>query len=79
MPEQFSKEKEKLLYFILATPDDRKVKSTIRRDGNRLVQEQKDPKSGKLTIIVREVIDGKFVQTYTLGSVVCKRIYKRTA
>ncbi|CAF0851403.1 unnamed protein product [Brachionus calyciflorus] len=62
------------------TPDDRVVKSTIRVEGEKMIQEQRDRKTGEVvTTIVREVVDGKLVATITAGKVVCKRIYSRTA
>ena len=47
---------------------------------SKLVHVQKDPKSGAVTsTIVREIVGEQMVQTLSAGSVVCKRIYKRTA
>nr|WLG17460.1 fatty acid-binding protein B [Brachionus koreanus] len=61
------------------TPDDRNVKSLIKIDGEKMIHEQRDKKGELVTVIVREVVDGKLVATITAGKVVCKRIYSRTA
>ena len=46
------------------TADGRKSKTTVRAEGpNKIIQEQKDPKTGKVvTTIVRELIGDKFHQ-----------------
>lgn len=56
------------------TPDGRKVKSTITRDGNKLIQIQKgEPKD---TEIVREFTPEQVVMTLKVEDIVCTRIYK---
>ncbi|PAA52375.1 hypothetical protein BOX15_Mlig022500g1 [Macrostomum lignano] len=62
--------------FEETTADGRKVKSTVRLEGNKLIQEQKgDPNS----TIIRELgSDGKsFVMTLEAKGVVCKRKYQK--
>lgn len=64
--------------FSETTLDGRQSKSLVKRDGNRLVHEQRDAKTNELTTtVIREIVGGKFVQTLTAGSVVCKRVYVR--
>ena len=66
--------------FTETTPDGREARSVLRRDGDRLVHEQRDPATNQLrTTIIREVVGNNYVQTLTCGSVVCKRVYRRTA
>lgn len=66
------------LEFSETTLDGRQSKSLVKRDGDRLVHEQRDAKTNDLTTtVIREIVGGKFVQTLTAGPVVCKRIYVR--
>ena len=61
------------IFFYLVTPADFQANLTIRRDGNKLIHEQRDPITKNFsTTIVREVIDGKCVQIYIVGSVVAR-------
>ncbi|KAK7864790.1 hypothetical protein R5R35_012280 [Gryllus longicercus] len=56
------------------TPDGRKVKSTITRDGNKLIQIQKgEPKD---TEIIREFSPEQVLMTLKVDDIVCTRIYK---
>ncbi|XP_004630353.1 fatty acid-binding protein, brain [Octodon degus] len=55
--------------------DDRKCKSVVSLDGDKLVHIQKW--DGKETKFVREIKDGKMVMTLTFGDVVCVRHYEK--
>ncbi|XP_048057675.1 fatty acid-binding protein, heart isoform X2 [Megalobrama amblycephala] len=59
--------------FDETTADDRKVKSLITLDGDKLVHVQKW--DGKETTLVREVSDNSLTLTLTLGDVVSTRHY----
>ncbi|MCJ8746305.1 hypothetical protein PDJAM_G00140430 [Pangasius djambal] len=59
--------------FDETTADDRKVKSLMTLDGNKLVHIQKW--DGKETSLVREVDGNSLTLTLTLGDVVCTRSY----
>ncbi|KAB5530918.1 hypothetical protein PHYPO_G00134870 [Pangasianodon hypophthalmus] len=59
--------------FDETTADDRKVKSLVTLDGNKLVHVQKW--DGKETSLVREVDGNSLTLTLTLGDVVCTRSY----
>ena len=69
----------KKIYFHIETLDGRKCKSVVREEGGKLVQEQRDAKTGKVaTVITREVNgDGHFVQTLVAGDVTCVRKFTR--
>ncbi|KAK1805107.1 hypothetical protein P4O66_019458 [Electrophorus voltai] len=55
------------------TADDRKVKSLVNLDGDKLIHVQKW--DGKETTLVREVNGNSLTLTLTLGDVVCTRSY----
>ena len=55
------------------TLDGRKVKSVLKFDGNKLVQEQKGDKP---STIIREFNDSELVTTLTIGDVKSVRVYK---
>ncbi|XP_005389208.1 PREDICTED: fatty acid-binding protein, brain [Chinchilla lanigera] len=55
--------------------DDRKCKSVVSLDGDKLVHTQRW--DGKETKFVREIKDGKMVMTLTFGDVVCIRQYEK--
>ncbi|TSK31378.1 Fatty acid-binding protein, heart [Bagarius yarrelli] len=59
--------------FDETTADDRKVKSVVTLDGNKLLHIQKW--DGKETSLVREVDGNSLTLTLTLGDVVCTRSY----
>ncbi|KAK2836492.1 hypothetical protein Q7C36_014361 [Tachysurus vachellii] len=59
--------------FEECTADDRKVKSVVTLDGNKLVHVQKW--DGKETSLVREVSENSLTLTLTLGDVVSTRFY----
>ncbi|KPP59907.1 fatty acid-binding protein heart-like, partial [Scleropages formosus] len=59
--------------FDETTADDRKVKSTVTLDGNKLIHMQKW--DGKETTLVREVNGSSLTLTLTLGDVVSTRSY----
>ncbi|XP_071396829.1 fatty acid-binding protein, heart [Centroberyx affinis] len=59
--------------FDETTADDRKVKSLVTLDGEKLVHVQKW--NGKETSLVREVNGNALVLTLTMGDVVCTRNY----
>ncbi|MFT7811108.1 fatty acid-binding protein, heart [Arapaima gigas] len=59
--------------FEETTADDRKVKSVITLDGNKMVHVQKW--DGKETTLLREVNDNNLMLTLTLGDVVSTRSY----
>ncbi|KAJ7991659.1 hypothetical protein DPEC_G00286180 [Dallia pectoralis] len=55
------------------TADDRKVKSLVTVDGNKLIHVQKW--DGKETTLVREVNGNALELTLTMGDIVCTRSY----
>ncbi|KAM6181808.1 fatty acid-binding protein, brain [Erethizon dorsatum] len=55
--------------------DDRKCKSVVSLDGDKLIHIQKW--DGKETKFVREIKDGKMVMTLTFGDIVCIRHYEK--
>ncbi|KAF0745847.1 fatty acid-binding protein, muscle-like [Aphis craccivora] len=57
------------------TIDGRKVKSTIRQDGNKLVHVQKYSKHSDTTI-VREFEPNQLKMILTIDGITCTRIYK---
>ncbi|XP_069742990.1 fatty acid binding protein 7, brain, b [Narcine bancroftii] len=57
------------------TPDDRKCKTTIKLDGDKLIHVQKW--DGKETSFVREIKDGKMIMTLTFDDVVAVRTYEK--
>uniref|UniRef100_A0A3B3SHU2 Fatty acid binding protein 3, muscle and heart n=1 Tax=Paramormyrops kingsleyae TaxID=1676925 RepID=A0A3B3SHU2_9TELE len=59
--------------FDETTADDRKVKSVVTLDGDKMVHIQKW--DGKETTLVREVSDNSLTLTLTLGDVVSTRSY----
>ncbi|XP_027031589.1 fatty acid-binding protein, heart [Tachysurus fulvidraco] len=59
--------------FDECTADDRKVKSVVTLDGNKLVHVQKW--DGKETSLVREIGENTLTLTLTLGDVVSTRFY----
>ncbi|XP_060798895.1 fatty acid-binding protein, heart [Neoarius graeffei] len=59
--------------FDETTADDRKVKSVVTLEGNKLVHVQKW--EGRETSLVREVDGNKLTLTLTLDQVVCTRFY----
>lgn len=66
------------LILILESADGRKSKTTFSMEGDKMIQIQKDPKTGEvITTITREVQGDKLVSTLQAGSVIAKRVYKR--
>ncbi|XP_004591705.1 fatty acid-binding protein, heart [Ochotona princeps] len=63
--------------FDETTADDRKVKSIVTLDGDKLVHVQKW--DGQETTLVRELSDGKLILTLTHGSAVSTRTYEKDA
>ncbi|XP_005993192.1 fatty acid-binding protein, heart [Latimeria chalumnae] len=63
--------------FDEATADDRKCKSIVTLDGNKLVHVQKW--DGKETSLVREIQDGKLILTLTIGDIVSVRTYEKSS
>ncbi|XP_010871577.1 fatty acid-binding protein, heart [Esox lucius] len=61
--------------FDETTADDRKVKSTVTVDGNKMIHVQKW--DDKETTLVREVNGNALELTLTLGDVVCTRSYTK--
>ncbi|XP_048831575.1 fatty acid-binding protein, brain-like [Brienomyrus brachyistius] len=61
--------------FEETTPDDRKCKSTVTLEDDKLVQVQKW--DGKETTFVREVKDGKMIMNLTCNDVNALRIYEK--
>ncbi|KAG7317062.1 hypothetical protein KOW79_019360 [Hemibagrus wyckioides] len=59
--------------FDETTADDRKVKSVVTIEGNKLIHIQRW--EGKETSLVREVNGNSLTLTLTLGDVVCTRSY----
>ncbi|XP_044261059.1 fatty acid-binding protein, adipocyte isoform X2 [Tribolium madens] len=58
------------------TPDGRKVKATITVDGNTLHEVQKDPNSGKETVIDRTFTDDEVKMVMSVDNITATRIYK---
>ncbi|XP_066529625.1 fatty acid-binding protein, heart [Hoplias malabaricus] len=61
--------------FDETTADDRKVKSLVTIDGNKMVHIQKW--DGKETSLVREVNGNSLTLTLTLGEIICTRSYMK--
>ncbi|KAM9494207.1 fatty acid-binding protein, heart [Clarias gariepinus] len=61
--------------FDETTADDRKCKSLVTLEGNKLIHTQKW--DGKETTLVREVDGDNLMLTLTLGDVVCTRHYTK--
>ncbi|XP_070248009.1 fatty acid-binding protein 9-like isoform X2 [Myotis yumanensis] len=61
--------------FDETTADGRKVKSTIRLDGDSLVHVQKW--LGKETTVKRQIVDGKMVAKHTMNNVVSRRVFRK--
>jgi len=62
--------------FDETTADDRKMKTTITQDGNKLTQDQK----GEIpSTIIREVVGDKLIATCKAKDVVCTRTYARAS
>ena len=69
------------LFYFKVTVDGRHIKSIFSFDGiNKLVNEQRDFKTGELQCIgIRELDEnGKLVETLTAGDVVAKRVYVKS-
>ncbi|XP_063926986.1 fatty acid-binding protein, adipocyte isoform X2 [Zophobas morio] len=62
--------------FDQETPDGRKVKATITVDGNTLHEIQKDPGSGKETVIDRTFTDDEVKMVMSVEGITATRIYK---
>ncbi|XP_064214246.1 cellular FABP-like protein isoform X1 [Tribolium castaneum] len=62
--------------FDQETPDGRKVKATITVDGNTLHEVQKDPSSGKETVIDRTFTDDEVKMVMSVDNITATRIYK---
>lgn len=65
---------------LKATPDGRVSKSVVKSDGpNKLIHEQRNPKTDSLvTVVTREVLNDKLVQTFVVGNVKCVRTFRRS-
>ncbi|KAJ1189645.1 hypothetical protein NDU88_006389 [Pleurodeles waltl] len=59
------------------TADDRKVKSVVTLDGEKLHHVQKW--DSQETTLVREIQDGKMILTVTMGEVVSTRTYEKAS
>jgi hypothetical protein len=73
--------KYNLLKVILLkeTPDGRKSKTVFNMEGDKMIQIQRDPKTGAvITTIIREVQGDKLISTLQAGSVTASRVFKRT-
>ncbi|XP_076864737.1 fatty acid binding protein 4a [Brachyhypopomus gauderio] len=57
------------------TADDRKTRTVVTIENNKLVQKQSW--DGKETTLEREIVDGKLIATCKMGSVVAVRTYER--
>ncbi|RZB40057.1 cellular FABP-like protein isoform 3 [Asbolus verrucosus] len=62
--------------FDQETPDGRRVKAIITIDGNTLHEVQKDPNSGKETVIDRTFSDDEIKMVMTVDDITATRIYK---
>uniref|UniRef100_T1J6K4 Cytosolic fatty-acid binding proteins domain-containing protein n=1 Tax=Strigamia maritima TaxID=126957 RepID=T1J6K4_STRMM len=59
------------------TADGRTVKTTITRDGNKLIQEQKADKPALNSTLTREFEGDTMKMVLTVGDIVCTRVYKK--